>query len=193
MSWQKPFEDKFVTGEYGTRSPFRIKHGLGPHRGTDWAPGNRVQIPAIAKGTVKMVRWSNVLGWVMVQTAWAKNKTWYIGYCHLACATHGSYCKGPKVSGCTSPYKKLKVGDKIKAGQVVGRVGSSGGATSGPHLHATLSNSLRGVFYGTTYDLKAFIEEVSKKASTGRTAAQKSKETTKIVHSCPHCGKELKK
>lgn len=200
MTWQKPFPDKLVTGEFGTRSAYRIKNGLGPHRGTDWAPKGNTVIPAIANGTIKLIQWSDVLGWVVVQTAWANGKTYYIGYCHLSCAKHGVNCKGPKKLGDHSPLKSTKVGDKKKAGEPVGRVGTTGKASSGPHLHATLSNSLKGVFYGTVYDLKGFIEEQAKKPSTGNTAPQISKktakttkETVKTVHTCPHCGKELKK
>jgi len=163
MTWGLPFEDKYVTGEFNEMSDYRRKHGLGPHRGVDWAPGDKKTIHAVTKGTVKLIQWSDILGWVMVQTGWANGKTYYIGYSHLSCAHHGSYCKGPAHTAHHSQgktcMKNLKVGDKVELGQVVGRVGSTGSASSGPHLHATLGNKVKSVFYGTVYDLKAFIKE----------------------------------
>ena len=160
MSWSLPFPDSAVTGEFGTRSKFRIANNLGPHRGVDWAPGVNKIIPAVTSGTVKSISWSRILGWVMVQTGWAEGKTWYVGYCHLACAHHGAYCKGPSQHKDGSTYaKSLKVGDKVELGQTVGRIGSTGSASSGPHLHATLSHSVKGVFYGKVYDLKEHIKK----------------------------------
>ena len=138
-TWKLPFAEKFVTGEFGTRSKFRIANNLGPHRGTDWARPSGTKIPAVTSGTVAVVQWSRVLGWVLVQTAWADGKTWYVGYSHLL------------------EKPTLKVGDKVKMGETVGLMGSTGSASSGPHLHATLGNTKKSVFYGKVYDLKAFI------------------------------------
>lgn len=190
--WKKPFTDKYVTGEFGTRSAYRVKHGLGAHRGVDWAPGSKTIIPAVTKGTVKLIQWSNVLGWVMVQTGWANGQTYYIGYCHLSCARHGINCKGPK-SKCSTPFKNLKINDKLELGQTVGRIGNSGSASSGPHLHATLSKSVKGVFYGKVYDIKGFIEAMAEKPVQKLSELKISKSDVKITHTCPHCNKELKK
>jgi murein DD-endopeptidase MepM/ murein hydrolase activator NlpD len=161
MTWQLPFADKLITGHFGTLSEYRKKMGMQPHSGTDWAPKGNTLIPAIASGTVRLIQWSNVLGWVMVQTAMDKNKQlWYIGYCHLSCTTHGVDCKGPAVK-CTTPFKSLKVGDRLAAGQTAGRVGNTGSASTGPHLHATASKDLKGVFGPTSVkvDLHKLIKE----------------------------------
>lgn len=140
-TWKLPFADKYVTGEFGTRSKYRIANNLGPHRGVDWARPSGTKIPAVTNGTVSLVKWSRVLGWVLVQTGWADGKTWYVGYCHLL------------------EKPTLKVGDKVKMGQTVGLMGSTGSASSGPHLHATLGTTKNSVFWGKVYDLKAFIKK----------------------------------
>jgi murein DD-endopeptidase MepM/ murein hydrolase activator NlpD len=129
MSWKSPFPDKKITGHYGTMSEFRRKNNMQAHSGTDWAMPDGTKIPAIAKGTIKFVGESKILGHVIVQSAMGKDgKIWFIGYCHLQ--------KAPT----------LKVGDKVAQGDVVGLVGNTGSASSGPHLHATLSRQVKGVF-----------------------------------------------
>ena len=173
--WRMPYPDKYITGHYGTMSDFRRKNGMQAHSGTDWARPLGTRIPAIAKGTIRLIQYSKVLGWVLVQTAMDKDgKVWYIGYCHM------------------DKQPTLKVGDKLKIGQEIGKVGNTG-FSSGPHLHATLSPTVKGVFSGTVLDLYKYLQENTEKPSTGRTEPQNFKETAKIVHACPHCGKELKK
>lgn len=163
MSWVMPFPEKNITGEYGTLSAFRRKNKMQPHSGTDWAPAGsnkgKTLIPAIADGTIKLVQWSKVLGWVVVQTAADKDgKIWFIGYCHLACKKCGINCKGahgPEVA------LSVKVGDKVTAGDVSHglTIGNTGNASSGAHLHATLGKAVKDVFGPTTAksDLKKAI------------------------------------
>lgn len=184
MSWIMPFPEKAITGEYGTMSDFRRKRGMQAHSGTDWSPAGsnkgKTPIPAVAKGTIKLIQWSNVLGWVIVQTAMDKDrKVKYIGYCHVSCGQHGVNCKGPKVLGDHSPVKK-KVGDKLNAGDTVAIMGNTGSASSGVHLHATLSDRLKGVFGATAdkQDLKKAI-----KANQG--VAPKPKAVTKPTSVAP--------
>lgn len=188
-AWKKPFPDKYLTGEFGTRSKYRIANNLGPHRGTDWAPGVNKIIPSIAPGTLRLLQWSDALGWVAVYSAWHDGKTWYIGYSHLSCAIHGPECEGPKKLGAHSPFKSTKVGDKKELGEPVGRVGNTGSASSGAHVHVTLSRALKGVFYGKVYDIREYIQAMSKKPSTSRTEPQKFSKPTKKV--CPTCKRPL--
>lgn len=153
MSWIMPFPEKAITGEYGTMSEFRRKRGMQAHSGTDWSPAGsnkgKTAIPAVARGTVKLAQWSNVLGWVLVQTAMDKDKqVWYIGYCHLSCKKCGVNCKGGHDA---SVALDLKIGDKVNAGDSVGIMGNTGSASSGVHLHATASKKIKGVF-GITAD-----------------------------------------
>jgi murein DD-endopeptidase MepM/ murein hydrolase activator NlpD len=139
-----PFPEKKITGEYGTMSEFRKKNNMQAHSGTDWAMPEGTKIPAIAKGTVKLVQFSKILGWVLVQSAMDKEgKLWYIGYCHL------------------KAEPTLEVGAKLAVGDSVGLVGNTGSASSGPHLHATLGKGVKDVFGPTSSksDLKKAIKE----------------------------------
>lgn len=162
MTWRVPFPDKTITGHFGTMSNFRRARGMQAHSGTDWAVRAGTLIPAISSGTVRLIQFSAVLGWTVVQTAWdqKRNRTKYIGYCHLFCSYHGAECKGP-AQGCRTPLKATKVGDKVTVGQRYLKVGNSGSATSGAHLHATLGNTVKAVFGATEIkeDLYKFIQE----------------------------------
>ena len=126
--WRFPYPDKYIAGHYGTLSDYRKKRGMQPHSGADWARPRGTRIPAIAKGTIRLIQFSKVLGWVVVQTAMDKDgKIWYLGYCHM------------------DSRPGYEVGQKLVKGQTIGLVGSTG-MSSGPHLHATASRTLKGVF-----------------------------------------------
>jgi murein DD-endopeptidase len=127
-----PFEPKFITGRFGTLSEFRKKNGMQPHSGVDWAKPEGTPIPAIAKGTIVLQQFSQVLGNVSVLRVMGKDaKLYYVGFCHL------------KAEG-------LEVGTKVKEGDTIAFVGNSGSASSGSHLHLTISKELKGVFGPTS-------------------------------------------
>jgi murein DD-endopeptidase MepM/ murein hydrolase activator NlpD len=127
-----PFEPKFITGRFGTLSEFRKKNGMQPHSGVDWAKPEGTPIPAIANGTIVLQQFSQVLGNVSVLRVMDKQgKLWYVGYCHL------------KAEG-------LDVGQKVKEGDTIGFIGNTGSASSGAHLHLTVSKELKGVFGPTS-------------------------------------------
>ena len=177
--WRLPYPDKYITGHYGTLSDFRKARGMQPHSGTDWARPRGTRIPAIAKGTIRLIQYSKVLGWVVVQSAMDKDgKVWYLGYCHM------------------DERPGYKVGDKLVKGQTIGKVGNTG-MSSGPHLHATASRTLKGVFGVTSakVDLYKLILENIKgpEAKQADTKVEKVVEQveSKIVYACPHCKKEL--
>ena len=205
MSWKSPFPESTVTGEYGTLSAYRKSKGMQPHSGRDFAPGADKIIPAVAEGKVVLLQWSNVLGWVLVQDAkGVDGKTYYIGYSHLSCSSHGINCKGPKVHGNHSPLVSTMIGDKKELGEPVGRVGNTGTASTGPHLHLTVSRTAKGVFGVTSakLDPKTIIQQNAERPTPKQTpkkteaVVQPAKpivtpEPT-IVYACPHCKKELK-
>ena len=127
-----PFEPKFITGRFGTLSEFRKKNGMQPHSGVDWAKPEGTPIPAIANGTIVLQQFSQVLGNVSVLRVMGKDgKLYYVGFCHL------------KAEG-------LEVGTKVQEGDTIGFVGNTGSASSGAHLHLTVSKELKGVFGPTS-------------------------------------------
>jgi murein DD-endopeptidase MepM/ murein hydrolase activator NlpD len=193
--WKSPFAESTVTGEYGTLSDFRRSRGMQPHSGRDFAPGANTIIPAVAEGTVRLLQWSDVLGWVIVHDAKGNDgKTYYIGYAHLSCATHGINCKGPKALGDHSPLTSTKVGDLKKLSEPVGRVGNTGSASTGPHLHLTVSMTVKGVFGATSQKLdpKVIIASNAAKPKTPTVKPPEAAKPAPIVYACPHCKKELK-
>jgi murein DD-endopeptidase MepM/ murein hydrolase activator NlpD len=138
-----PFEPKFITGRFGTLSDFRKKNKMQPHSGVDWAKPEGTPIPAIANGTIVLQQFSQVLGNVSVLRVMGKDaKLYYVGFCHL------------KAEG-------LEVGTKVQEGDTIGFVGNTGSASSGAHLHLTVSKELKGVFGSTSVkqDPIQFVKE----------------------------------
>lgn len=142
MAWQYPVKGKFKLGP-----AFGVVDSWHPngHRGTDMNgfPSGREYV-AVYDGTIALVRTSAILGNVVVlkvdNAPWQKEtKTVYFGYSHMVKPCH------------------LKVGTKVKAGDVIGYAGTTGSASSGVHLHFTMSLILEGVFGGKVYDGYAYV------------------------------------
>ena len=170
-----PYPEKYITGHYGTLSAFRKARGMQPHSGTDWARPRGTRIPAIAKGTVRGLFYSKVLGHVLVQTAMDKDGViWYLGYCHM-----------DKRPG-------YKVGDKLTKSQTVGLVGNTG-MSSGPHVHITASRSLKGVFGPTK--IKTDVYKLILENTKGTQTKQEDQEVKAVVEPelCKCCGQEVRK
>ena len=133
-----PFDKKFITARFGATA-----NRPNAHRGLDYAVKKNTWIPAAAPGQVVLNVWSDVLGWVVVQTAWdvINKKIVYFGYSHLK---------------RKSPHA---VGSRLRESQGVGIQGNTGSASRGDHLHLTVSETIRGVFFGKVFDPEQFIDE----------------------------------
>lgn len=117
----EPFDKKLRGSQFGAMESFR-KH---PHRGTDWSAAELAPIKCITTGTVTQNAWSDVLGWFLVHRT---RDGLFVLYAHLA-------EQSPKA-----------VGDVVRMGDVIGRVGGggkhkSGSASTGCHLHLAIAKS----------------------------------------------------
>lgn len=117
-----PADQTWLTSTFGYRlDPFTKQRRL--HRGIDFAGRHGIEIHATGDGVVRIAEHSRY------------------GYGREVLIDHGF--------GYTSRYAHLqdilvKRGDKVKRGQVVGTLGSSGRST-GPHLHYEISLNNRAV------------------------------------------------
>lgn len=99
-----------ISYRYGVRNP---RYVAGYHTGNDYAAPVGTPVVAVRNGTIK---WSDSHGgaygnWIGLE---AHNGRVYV-YCHLS-------------------VRRVKKGQKVKAGQRLGLVGRTGNVT-GPHLH----------------------------------------------------------
>lgn len=158
--WQHPIDPNLVGDLFADHEPPRTS----PHRGVDYKGGDKALISTIVDSTVVDIKYNGCLGWVC--NTKVNGSSWYIAYCHLNCAKHGSYCDGSGHEDGSTCMKNLKVGDKLKAGQVTGRIGSSGRCSRGPHLHVTLGKTRTAYSYGKTYDIFKYINKQINKNKT---------------------------
>jgi len=150
-NWILPFPDKMLADPFGAWPEARKKMGLGPHRGVDWNGMKKgAALKAVHDGTISANYWSDVLGWVVelkVKSTWGKaHKSTYVYfmYCHL------------------DKQSPLKVGTKVAVGDAVGAAGTSGSASSGIHLHFTLSLTSKGGAIGKVYNAHAYLKRMIK-------------------------------
>jgi murein DD-endopeptidase MepM/ murein hydrolase activator NlpD len=107
--------DGVKTSDYGTRiDPITGEERL--HAGVDIAAAGGTPIVAAAGGTVIQAGWNG-------------------GYGNFTCLGHGTY-EGQGLSTCYAHQSEILVaaGQTVQAGDVIGRVGSTGNST-GDHLH----------------------------------------------------------
>lgn len=150
--WQLPFP--VVFDEFGSLSPERKKITGKPHRGCDYNGlypnkkrafkfGKGTPLPAVNDGVITQNYWSEILGWVVElkvkATFKGEPKDIYFMYCHL------------------DKQSPLAVKTKVKSGQSVGGAGTTGSASSGVHLHFTMSLTTKGGALGKVYDAHAYI------------------------------------
>ncbi|WP_287129372.1 M23 family metallopeptidase [Candidatus Cyanaurora vandensis] len=116
--WQKlsfPVDSfKRISSAFGWRSNATTNKGTEFHSGLDLAAPQGAYIRAWADGLVQKVAYDPRCGWQVS----VDSKPWTHTYCHISAVA-------------------VKVGDVVRAGQVIAAVGATGRAT-GPHLHWTL-------------------------------------------------------
>ncbi|MET8112780.1 peptidoglycan DD-metalloendopeptidase family protein [Streptomyces prasinus] len=107
-----------VTFEFYERGPYAWKpDGIGRHTGQDFAAQSGTPVVAVRSGTIA---WSNGEGGAYGQwIGLAADNGHVYTYCHLS-------------------QRQVKAGQKVDAGQQLGRVGTTGNST-GPHLHFEMS------------------------------------------------------
>jgi murein DD-endopeptidase MepM/ murein hydrolase activator NlpD len=137
-NWRQPLDKVKITCVFGLKDEY---HPNG-HRGTDYAGvPEGTPVKAVADGMTvvlnKALADSAVLGNVLVLQIGSR----FFGYCHL------------------KEQSPLKVGDKVNAGDVVGKLGNTGSASHGAHLHFTLSDTVAGVYSGNVFDAHGFLDE----------------------------------
>jgi murein DD-endopeptidase MepM/ murein hydrolase activator NlpD len=91
----------------------------GYHTGVDYAVPEGTDVLAVADGKIEAANWGKSYGTQLVQ----KLDGGYFIYAHLS-------------------KTLVKAGDKVKAGQVIGKSGNTGNST-GPHLHVELRDNIR--------------------------------------------------
>jgi len=171
--WQHPFPKSTITDLFGDNEPPRTA----PHRGVDYAPKAKSLIPAITDGVITRIFYSNCLGWVCEFKS--DEHGIYIGHSHLYCNKHDSInCDGSDHEDGSTCMKNLKVGDRVKCCDPVGRVADSGECSRGAHLHLTFSKK-SDPRYAKTFDPVKFIDQ--KIAKQERQATKASEKPSKPI------------
>lgn len=156
MTWQHPFPKNTITSRYGDTA-----RRTSPHRGTDYAPGARKLIPAVTDGVVTKIDYSNCLGWFVEYKT--DEHGLFVGNAHLYCNKHDTIdCDGSDHEDGSTCMSKLKVGERVSQGQPVGRIGTSGTCSTGPHLHITISKK-PDMRWAKPFDIEKFIDQKIKK------------------------------
>lgn len=108
------------------------------HRGDDFnGVKEGTPLKAINDGVIALNMFSLILGNVTV----LRVGLWFYGYCHMKNAS------------------VLPVGTKVKSGDVVGYLGNTGSASSGPHLHMTRGPLATSVFSGKVFSPYKFLHK----------------------------------
>jgi murein DD-endopeptidase MepM/ murein hydrolase activator NlpD len=140
-----PAKPSRISDTYGTHSALRKRLGLGPHRGIDYAVQSGTPLLAIGSGRVKNIGETSVLGYFIEISApvvvKGKLEVKIFGYYHLL----------------EDQSKFWKVGDAVKAGEILCKSGNTGSATSGAHLHLMAGDKIN-LATGKVEDPLALIE-----------------------------------
>ena len=137
-NWRQPLDKFKITCVFGLKDEY---HPNG-HRGVDYnGVPEGTPVKAVADGmtvvAVKGMEHSPGLGNSIVLQIGSR----FFGYHHL------------------KDVPTLKVGDKVNAGDVVGKLGNTGKYSHGAHLHFTLSDKAEGGWAGNVFDAHGFVVE----------------------------------
>ncbi|MFT3706858.1 MAG: M23 family metallopeptidase [Archangium sp.] len=133
VCYRLPFGNPNLADGFGSTCCGRTN----PHRGVDFPQASGTAIPVIGDGTIVLRTTSSCLGNVVVVQ---HDDGMFSGYSHML---------------IQSP---LAVGTRVRMGDIIGKVGSTGTCTTGPHLHLSISPTIGGYGSGTVYDPYAFIQ-----------------------------------
>lgn len=111
---KSPLQYKYISSGFTYKRINPVTGALTPHRGIDYAANYGTPAVSVGDGTVVQAGWNGPLG---LSVKVRHNDTYTTVYGHFS-----SLAKG------------IRVGAKVKQGQIVGYVGATGEAT-GPHLH----------------------------------------------------------
>jgi peptidoglycan hydrolase-like protein with peptidoglycan-binding domain len=151
MTYALPFPKSKVPkgGDFGNHEAPRTN----PHRGVDFAIAGGTPIPSATDGKVVVDGWTDVLGHVIVIE---DEKGTFWGYCHMREAS------------------KLNLTDVVKCGDIVGKVGNTGSASRGAHLHFTCGYERDSYKQGKVVDPIATLEKrIAKDKAAAPTAPVK--------------------
>lgn len=111
---KSPLQYKYISSGFTYRRVNPVTGAVTPHRGIDYVAPYGTPAVAVGDGKVVQAGWNGAYG---VSTTVRHNETYTTVYGHFQSLARG-----------------IRIGAKVKQGQVVGYVGSTGQAT-GPHLH----------------------------------------------------------
>lgn len=111
---KSPLQYKYISSGFSYARINPITKKVSPHRGIDYAANYGTPAVSVGDGTVTQAGWNGYYG---LSVTVRHNDTYKTVYGHFS-----SLAKG------------IRVGAKVRQGQVVGYVGATGQAT-GPHLH----------------------------------------------------------
>jgi murein DD-endopeptidase MepM/ murein hydrolase activator NlpD len=137
MKWlgMKPVDSKFkVTQGYGAKSKL-YKSGM--HKGVDFGVPVGTPVYACVAGVVTDLHWGAAFG----------------NHIILACNNFADGTPGLWLGFMHLSKIKVKPGQKIKAGQIIGYSGASGHVT-GPHLHVEVQKAAHWNAYGSVNPAK---------------------------------------
>ena len=111
---RSPVKLSYISSKYNLRRKHPVLHTIRSHNGVDYAASKGSPVRATGDGTISLAQYNGGCG---NEIKIKHSEDYSTRYCHL-----------------DKYHSRTKVGRKVKQGQTIGYVGSTGLAT-GPHLH----------------------------------------------------------